>query len=374
LNSKKYFKNLDATRFVAFLAVFSEHTFVSTNGVDLNEGLFQQTSSFVKSFAFLGLEYFFVLSSFLITYIALEEIKINRNFKAKAFVIRRALRVFPLYFLIVAIAYLGGYFISFFVNDFINTLPPLSYFITFTVNFFTINNGTDFLFFLVFLWSISIEEQFYIFWAIMLKFFIKHIKAISVILIIVSLAFRTYYTIYDYNQDILFFHTLSALGNFGVGSLLAIYCFRNNKFQSKISNIPKMLNIIVYLLFLLFIILYENIFSSDISIILERLIFSCFFAYIIAEQAYNENSILKLGNIKYFDYLGKISYGLYCFHGLIITILVKALGYFSYKENLIDNMIIYPVLILFFTILISSISYKYYESWFLKLKKKFSAT
>ena len=50
LEKKKYFKNLDATRFIAFLAVFSEHVFVSVNGENLNEGLFQQTSSYVKSF------------------------------------------------------------------------------------------------------------------------------------------------------------------------------------------------------------------------------------------------------------------------------------------------------------------------------------
>ena len=372
MEKKKYFKNLDATRFIAFLAVFSEHVFVSVNGENLNEGLFQQTSSYVKSFSFLGLEYFFVLSSFLITWLALEEYKHTEKFKAVKFIARRALRVFPLYFLIVAIAYIGVLIIQLCGDVSINSLPSFIYFLTFTVNFYTIDHGTEYLFFLVFLWSISIEEQFYVFWAFALRFFIKYLKYISLALIVISILFRSYYTFFEHKENVIFFHTFSVFGNFGVGALVAIFCFNKGRLFDKLKFIPSGINIIVYLSFFGLIFLYNNFFSSSISQVLERLIFSCFFGYIILEQSYNNNSLFKFGRILGFTYLGKISYGLYCFHGLIITVLIKGLKFFSYEESLIDSLVFYPIIVFVLTVLVSSISYRFYEGWFLKQKKRFN--
>ena len=368
---KKYFKNLDATRFIAFLVVFSEHIFVSINGASLNDGLFQQTTSFFKSFAFLGLEYFFVLSSFLITWIALEEYNRNHFFNASNFIFRRALRVWPLYFLIVLIAYFGGAVFQYFFNGSINSLPPIGYFLTFTVNFFTISHGTEYLFFLVFLWSISIEEQFYILWSIILKFLINYLKHISFALVIISIVFRAYYHYVEFDGNILFFHTLSIIGNFGVGSLAALFCFNNSSFFQYLSFIPKSINYFIYLSFFCLIFLYAKLFSTPFMQIIERLVFSCYFAYFIIEQSYNTNSILKFGRIPLFNYLGKISYGMYCFHGIVITILIKGLNYFNYKEKLIDSLVLYPLIVFCVTLLISVLSFKYFESWFLRKKKKF---
>jgi peptidoglycan/LPS O-acetylase OafA/YrhL len=100
-------------------------------------------------------------------------------------------------------------------------------------------------------------------------------------------------------------------------------------------------------------------------------VFSCYFAYFIIEQSYNTNSILKFGRIPLFNYLGKISYGMYCFHGIVITILIKGLNYFNYKEKLIDSLVLYPLIVFCVTLLISVLSFKYFESWFLRKKKKF---
>lgn len=367
---KKYFKNLDATRFVAFLAVFAAHSFFSIKEVNTSNILFQQTSSYGK-LGFLGLEYFFVLSSFLITWIILEERKKTKKFNSINFLIRRALRVWPLYFIIIIIAYLGDFILSYYLTYNIESLPNITYFLLFIVNFFTIDNGTEYLFFLVFLWSISIEEQFYLLWAVLIKFLSQHLVLISISLILISLLFRTYYIFIDPSSRILYFHTISALGNFGIGSLLAIAYFKQNILFKTFKEIPKHINILVYLCFFLCIIFYTYIFSTNIAQVFERLIFSCFFAYIIIEQSYNNNSLLKLGKIKYFNYLGKISYGLYCYHGLIITLLIKGLSYISYKENILHIVILYPIIILTVTIIISTLSYKYIESWFLKLKQKF---
>ena len=79
---------------------------------------------------------------------------------------------------------------------------------------------------MVFLWTISVEEQFYIFWAVILKWFNNHMTKISILLILMSLIFRIYYLSSPINLN---FNTISTLGNFGVGSVIAISAFKKDK-------------------------------------------------------------------------------------------------------------------------------------------------
>ena len=106
----------------------------------------------------------------------------------------------------------------------------------------------------------------------------------------------------------------------------------------------------------------------DLFIIFQRLIFSIFFAFIILEQSYCDNSILKFSRIRFFDFFGKISFGLYCYHGIVITIILN----FNYNDSLVFNILVYPILIFILTLLVSYVSYRFYETKFLKLKSKFS--
>lgn len=87
---------------------------------------------------------------------------------------------------------------------------------------------------------------------------------------------------------------------------------------------------------------------------------------IVLNFAANNQIKISLEN-KVLSYLGKISYGLYMYHEICITIsitIAMALGFAS-------NWLIYPLTILF-TILLASLSYKYFESFFLRLKGRFS--
>ena len=370
LIKKQYFQNLDATRAIAFFFVFAAHGFVSTNPNVLNDSLFESINTYGK-LGFLGLEYFFVLSSFLITWIAIEEYNNNGYFKLKAFLIRRALRVWPIYFLVVFVAYFGFYFLKYVLDYNLNELPNILNFIFFMVNFYTIDNGTSYLFFLVFLCSISIEEQFYIFWAFLLKYFFKYLKYLSFLLIFISLIFRTYYTIVEPVNNILYFHTLSAFGNFGVGSLIALMSFKKTNLFNKIKSFTFFKSSTIYLLFLFSLIFYNVIFSNSYFVIFERLFYSLIFGYIIIEQAFNNRAKIQFGKSKSLSYLGKISYGLYIYHGVVITLLVYILNAFSIKDSIIFTIIIYPIIILLATSFIANFSYKYIELWFLKMKKKY---
>lgn len=367
---KTYFKNLDATRAIAFFLVFCAHCFVSSNPDVLNSSLFQSIKGFGK-LGFLGLEYFFVLSSFLITWIALEEHKNNNFFSLKKFIIRRSLRVWPLYFIIVITTYIVFQFLNDVFNYEIRELPNISNFIFFIVNFYTIENGTNYLFFLVFLWSISIEEQFYLIWSFVLKYFMEYIKVFSIILIVISIVFRWYFTEIEPIKNILYFHTFSAFGNFGIGSLIALMAFNQTKLFEIIKGLSFFTSIIIYCVLVLSVIFYSQIFCFSYLIIFERLFYSLIFGYIIIEQAFCCRPYFQLGRLKVLSFLGKISYGLYCYHGIVITLFVYALNAFSIAENKYATILIYPIFILIITIAVAAFSYKYLEKIFLKLKNKF---
>ena len=364
--SKKYFENLDASRFFAFIIVFLAHTFITSSPEIKSSNIFQFVYGWGK-IGMLGLEYFFVLSSFLISWIILEEKEKTNSFNIKNFLIRRTLRVWPLYFLIVLIGVLLSY-IAKANNVELSPIPPFEYFGLFIINFYIIEHGTNFLFFLAFLWSISIEEQFYLFWSFVMKFLKISLLWLSILLIIISIVFRAIYI--DESLQ-LYFNTISALGNFGIGGITAYLAFYNKSLFRKIINLKKIHNIIIYTVLVLSIVFFHQLNEIKIFTIFSRLYFSILFALYIIEQSYGQHRVFEPGKSIILNYLGKISYGLYCFHGVVITILIKLLEQLHFTETYWHVFLLYPLIILVFSILFAHLSFRYFENYFLKLKAKF---
>jgi len=362
----KYFKELNALRFIGFVGIFFGHVFFSNDIEIVNSKIYSSLYSYGKILGFISIDSFFVLSSFLITWKGLEELKITKKFEFKNFLIRRSLRIWPLYFLVILLGFLIEFMKSYYTQD-ISSLPSFWSFILFILNFDIIKNGYEFLFFMVFMWSISVEEQFYIFWALVLKWFQNHLLKVSLLIILISIIFRIYFIDDSLNLN---FHTVSALGNFGVGALAAIAAFRNSFLITKIRDFSKTQIVIIYLISLLIFIAIPSLHNHDLFIVIQRVLFSFVFAFIILEQTYCQQSIFKLSRIKYFNFFGKISYGLYCYHGIMITIVLKFSDYFS--ESLFTSIFIFPTLIFCGTLLFSHLSYKFFESKILKLKTKYT--
>ena len=361
-----YFENLDASRFFAFLLVFTGHCFITTDKEMSSSPVFQTIYAWSKV-GVLGLEYFFVLSAFLISIIILEERDQTGKFHVPNFLIRRSLRVWPLYFLILLIGFLVVSTGNHFHLD-VEELPPFPYLIFFLVNYYIIRHGSEFLFFIAFLWSISVEEQFYLFWSLVMKFLNRHFGYLCGLLIFISLLYRTYFL---HSDAALYFDTLSALGNFGVGGLLALALHQKHSLVNKIAQIPKISVFMIYSLMAALIICYQLLIDVPVFRVFSRMIYSLFFAFLILEQSMGKNRLFNLGRIKLFDYLGKISYGLYCYHGVVITLFVLILRTFRPAQSAPEVFLIYPLLIFILTVLISHLSYRYFEKYFLNLKDKF---
>ena len=366
-STKIYFNNLDATRFISFIFIFLSHVFYTKNLETAQLQEYQFIDHFFKT-GRLGLDYFFVLSSFLITWIIFEEYQQTKGFKITFFWIRRSLRIWPLYFFIVLLGYL-----SFWVNTAIfknssETLPPVYQFIFFTINFYIIHNGQHFLFFLVFLWSVAVEEQFYFFWALILKYLKSYFVFVCFMLLGVSVFFRV---IHLNDPQTLYFHSISILGSFVMGSLVAYISFHKTIFFNWLCNLPKNAIAGIYLLIVLNIIYHQRIYSYGLFNIAEKLIFSIFFGFIIVEQSFCKNSLIKLGKWKSINYLGKISYGLYCYHGVVITVFIKIAQHYFLSDDAVEVFFINPLIIAMFTVALAVISYELLEKKIVKLKNRF---
>ncbi len=295
---------------------------------------------------------------------------------------RRILRIWPIYFIVIILGFfiipyiakiLGGDFPFSTLSD-ISVLP---WYLLFVANIsMTFQNAPNI--FVAVLWSISVEEQFYLIWPlIMKKFSHKTFGYIILFIILVSFLGRLPF-VYHYGLSQYF--TISVMSALAVGAGLAYIVEYFPKIQEKFIQMSRKKTILLYIL--IFSLIPFKGALADIFVdgwyrfmyALIPLIFSILFALVIAEQNYCQNSFFKIGKKKILTYLGKISYGLYAYHLIaffIILSFVKLIGLHTKYTNiyLYFTIIISSFLL---TILISHLSYHHIEKRFLKLKEKYS--
>ncbi|MDU8886834.1 acyltransferase [Yeosuana sp. MJ-SS3] len=348
--------NLDALRF--FLASFVILFHIPL--LSKNQGLpyFDSLEIFHKGIQ--AVYMFFVLSGFLIIRL-IYRAKINNTFSIKQFYMRRVLRILPLYYLIVFFGFLFYHLI----------LPILN--IPFEINYdlkegllltiFFLPNVFSKLYspggILEILWSIGIEEQFYLFIAPLL-FCIKRKYILFFLTIIVSLYFVIFHSsTFNVLREFSFVYFYLLFG--GIVSIL--------EEERKLEFIKrKALSIII----VTFAIIY---FITDWLVVeiiwLNNFLTCILFSLFILTISYNNFGVeIKSRFIKY---LGNISYGIYMYHVIALNIVVflfLSIEKFDFFGNFMTVLLI-NILTFALTILISHVSYKYFELYFLKLKNKF---
>ncbi|WAC02199.1 acyltransferase [Lacinutrix neustonica] len=302
---------------------------------------------------------FFVLSGFLIIS-QIYKAQVNSTFSVKNFYARRALRILPLYFLIVSFGLL-------FYNI---VLPVLG--MPFEVNY----EVKDLALLLVFpnvfstlfkpggileiLWSIGIEEQFYLMIA-PLMLLIKNTRVVRVLVFITVLYFLIFHFDFFYvlrRFQCVYFFILSG----GIIALLETQ--QKLTFLKKSKAIP--LLIVVLTLFYFF----TNWLQFD-SIIIYNLVTAIVFSLFIHTISFNTQGFVIKN--KGLNYLGTISYGIYMYHVIVLNAMVFL--FLQLKKMIVINdvltIVLLNVLTLFFTILLAHFSYNYFETYFLKLKNKY---
>ena len=242
---KIFFPNLDGLRFLCFLSVFLFHSF-STNYSNINEST---TYIFIKKTLFgngnLGVNFFFVLSGFLITFLLIKEKAFKGKINIVNFWIRRILRIWPLYFFCVFFGFVIFPLIKIFFGQVPNENANPIYYIFFINNFDFINKGLPDASVLGVLWSVAIEEQFYFFWPILLAIIPnKYYPFLFSVIIVGSFIFRAANDSPVMHEH----HTFSCIGDMAIGAFGA-YLMNDKKYRFKVENMPKWFILLNYLAF-----------------------------------------------------------------------------------------------------------------------------
>lgn len=322
-----------------------------------------------------GVSIFFVLSGFLITYLLISEFELNLKISIKNFYIRRVLRIWPLYFLVVAFSFL----LYPFLKTIIGINNPLGsnffYHLTFLSNFDVINiekycAGRDALSQNI-TWSVSIEEQFYLFWPLIFVFLPKRYWISSILLVI---AWSIYFRVLNINDSIvLYFHTFSVLLDLGIGGLFAYLIKEHSKLRMFFEKSSTSTHLFFFIFSFSLVFWGDSIFSFKYGDAIGRIFISFSFALIICAQAITKSeSKLNLRNLSFANKWGKYTYGIYLIHPIAITIIDIIVRVSNVPKTNFINLFTIGLLGFFLTLVLSKLSFTYFESRFLRIKDKFT--
>jgi peptidoglycan/LPS O-acetylase OafA/YrhL len=370
-----YFPNLNGLRFIAALMVIIHHIeqFKSIYGLPNN---FSSTT--IQIFGELGVVLFFVLSGFLITYLLLEEESQTGTILIRNFYIRRILRIWPLYFLIVILALLVLPNIPIFVlPDYDRAEVSRDLAGKIFLYLFFLPNLVSPLFGVVpyasLTWSIGTEEQFYLTWPVLLKN-IKKYRILLMFLVLFGylLVARALYSsrtdFLPLKYEITAFWSTFNIDCMAIGGLFALLLHTKNFllkfFQNKY--------LFYFALVLASMMIYQGIYFPILMVnaikfeYLFKEFYALWFGIIILNFASNQKILISLES-KILHYLGKVSYGLYMYHPICIVLVLNMALFFKQ----VHDWVLYPLSLLS-VILVAGVSYKYFEAYFLKFKRRFT--
>jgi peptidoglycan/LPS O-acetylase OafA/YrhL len=345
-----YFKKLDTLRFIAFLLVFWQHGFAK---------FFQELSknkivdSLIGSATYTGgagVHIFFVISGFLITFLLIKEYAASDKINIKHFYLKRILRIWPLYYLVL----LSGIFVLPHLSNAFGFNGSIFKSLCFLNNFDldAINHNLN----IGVAWSVAIEEQFYLFWPLL--FIISYKRNLLNYICMALFALSTIY-ILRHEAITAYFHTLGNINYLMAGCLGAsIY----TKHQQRISTGFLMKRKTFYILIALAIIIriLSNMFDALSFLVI---VFPVIYIFIVIYLVDSDSS----SSVNFFSKMGKYTYGMYLYHAIILMSIKSLVD----SPNSLVNAFL-AILSFILTIGLSILSYRYFEMPFLKFKNKIS--
>jgi peptidoglycan/LPS O-acetylase OafA/YrhL len=344
-NPSFYRPELDCLRFFAFLAVFVHHTIPKTADFYLAHHLPTMLANVAYAGAF-GVDLFFCLSAYLITELLLREKDQVGHLNVKAFYIRRMLRIWPLYFTFVLFAF--G--LSFIDRTQHFSATQLTMFLMLAGNWPAATTSLQSV--VVPLWSVSIEEQFYLLWPLAVRRATRK-QILTICILMVSLAFAWRFVIQTRMHsphDMIWNSTFSHLDSIAYGILLSLVPFQKRT--------PPWMR----LAFLL----------GGLS--------AWLFAASVHDQGDVMMAFVALGSVTILRAavgaklnhpvlvrLGVVSYGLYVYHELFMHVLNWIM-----PPHHVLGFVLWWVSSLFCTMIAAFASYRWLESPFLRLKHRFA--
>jgi peptidoglycan/LPS O-acetylase OafA/YrhL len=359
-----YHPELDILRFFAFFAVFIHHALPQNATFYIDGGLGPTATQWLlaaKSAGAFGVDLFFALSAFLITELLRREYVNRGKFSLSNFYIRRALRIWPLYFTFLAAAV---FVIPAILPD--EKFGP-TYVVSFALffgNWICVTSGLP-LSVASPLWSISVEEQFYLGWPLLLRVFgMNLIKQLAIGMLAVALTVRVLLAALGVEGAGVWCNTLARLDPIALGALLAFVL------RGRTPSLNTGYRLLLCGLAVVSWLLVARYMSKDgpTSIISYAVSALASVSLLVGFLTTNSRFLYR-PPFTWLVYLGRISYGLYVFHLFALTLMSKLLVIPVLQIQLnFERRLLFSFLL---TVILAAVSYRWLEQPFLRLKKRF---
>ena len=306
-----------------------------------------------------GVQVFFAISGFLITTLLFREREQVGEISVRDFYIRRSLRIWPLYYATIAI-----YIVIMLFFDrgpgrapvFFHYLPG---FLTYTYTWCITPNWPTGPFNLA--WSLATEEQFYVFWPLVLRFFRGIWGSVAIIALVGLRLAAGYGWIYRIllPGSLPSRIVLSIAIPICLGVLLAYALNSKRSFRWLFSFLGRKWSApaALTLLAICLIPLHPNMLISQVAT--AMLVGAC----VIRE----DNGLAPILMLRPIAFIGVLSYGMYLINSLCVHAAVLVLG----SIGLMHPLFVFPICV-GLTTAAAYFSYQYFETPFLKLKSRFS--
>lgn len=340
----RHFGSLDGLRFLCIGAVIWHHS-----------PLWETMGSKILSRGFTGVDFFFVISGFLITTLLLRERAATGRISLRGFYWRRFLRIVPIYFLVITAV--GAYYI--FAKGERQYLEIWPYYYLFLSNYLTQHIPT-----LSITWSLSVEEQYYILWPLLVVLVpLRAMPAVLVGLIALNLAAVTGALrplgIVPVQAGPLVLQMFAATFTpilMGSGAALMLHSRRGFALLA-----PLLGHRAAPLILLTLVIVLLSVLPGDLvgwpNMILHGTMTLALISTVIREDNVLR-PVLAWGPIAR---IGQISYGIYLYHLIALHVIANILGITGWAQ-----LFLYAAL----AIVMAEISFRTYEAWFQRLRRK----
>lgn len=349
-----FFGSLNGIRFICIIAVMWHHSpMASAYGQDI----------LLLRRGFIGVDFFFVLSGFLITTLLLREEERDGRFSLVAFYRRRFLRIIPPYFLLVTAV--SAYFVLWRGQEELAPLVPYYY-------FFLSNFLIEDIPLLTITWSLAVEEQYYLMWPLLLLLIASQRRRLAVLLLLIAICVASAgdHLAFLGLEPIRTEHAVWSLPASGyaailIGSLLGIALNDPDVFR-QIHRLAGWRYAPPAAFVALLIALQE---TPPVLLGWPNLLIHSLMACCIASVVVRENNILApLLSWPPVARVGMISYGIYLYHLVGRHVADIATSRMALPAELYAPIM--TLLLVVFSIAIAELSFRYFEQYFLKLKTR----
>ncbi|MEE9429079.1 MAG: acyltransferase [Paracoccaceae bacterium] len=347
---QRYFSSLDGVRCLSIGAVLWHHSPLydpeSTSFLLLNRG-------------FLGVDLFFVLSGFLITTLLLREETGNGRISIPAFYRRRALRILPVYFLLVTA--LSVYYLL--IKGEVQYGPLVPYYYLFLANFLTGDIPL-----LAPTWSLSVEEQYYMVWPLIIVLSLGFARARGWLLVLAIGFCAVAQQSGMWPGPLPTEHAIWALPGGAyeailLGSFLAVVLNNRQGYRWVWALLRHRWTPVV--IFTVLLVLLEVLPSALTGWpeLLIHLTMTLLLASVVLREDHVLRPVLSFAPVAR---IGTISYGIYLYHLIGLDFTTRILGRLGIEKGALDTWI--SLVYVLVSIVIAEISFRTYERFFLGLK------